>query len=211
MTQDYESPLDDNANNTYVVDVRATDAAGNTALQTITVTVTNVAGAGATGTLSTGTPTTSTVPLIFTDAPGATSHQYEAVLSGGSFTGTPTGTLPTDKVPTGLTAGTAYDFKVRGASAEGNGPWSNSVTAATAASGGGGGTTAPAFRSVSRAASSGNVTPALPTGWAQNDILLLLCETASQVVAAPTGYTELPSSRRGRTQASSARALGSPA
>lgn len=40
--QDYESPVDAGANNTYVVQVRATDGSGNTADQTITVTVTDV-------------------------------------------------------------------------------------------------------------------------------------------------------------------------
>jgi hypothetical protein len=41
--QDYESPADSNTNNTYVVTVRATDTAGNTTDQTITLTVTNAA------------------------------------------------------------------------------------------------------------------------------------------------------------------------
>ncbi len=38
----FESPADTGANNTYIVEVTATDAAGNTDTQTITVTVTNV-------------------------------------------------------------------------------------------------------------------------------------------------------------------------
>lgn len=41
-TQDFEVPLDADTNNAYVVQVRATDAFGNTADQTITVTVTDV-------------------------------------------------------------------------------------------------------------------------------------------------------------------------
>jgi hypothetical protein len=41
-TRDYETPSDTNTNNAYVVVVRATDTAGNTADQTITVTVTDV-------------------------------------------------------------------------------------------------------------------------------------------------------------------------
>lgn len=40
--KNFESPVDSNANNTYVVQVTATDAAGNATSQTITVTVTNV-------------------------------------------------------------------------------------------------------------------------------------------------------------------------
>lgn len=41
-TKDYENPDDADTNNTYVVTVRATDLAGDTADQTITVTVTDV-------------------------------------------------------------------------------------------------------------------------------------------------------------------------
>jgi hypothetical protein len=40
-TQDYEAPADADTNNTYVVQVTATDTAGNTTNQTITVTVVN--------------------------------------------------------------------------------------------------------------------------------------------------------------------------
>jgi hypothetical protein len=40
--QDYDNPLDAGANNTYVVTIRATDAASNTTDQTITVTVAQV-------------------------------------------------------------------------------------------------------------------------------------------------------------------------
>jgi hypothetical protein len=42
-TQDYEAPADADTNNAYVVQVTATDTAGNTTNQTITVTVTDVA------------------------------------------------------------------------------------------------------------------------------------------------------------------------
>jgi RNA 3'-terminal phosphate cyclase len=45
-TQDYEVPSDSNFNNTYVVQVTATDGANNTANQSITVTVTDVAEGG---------------------------------------------------------------------------------------------------------------------------------------------------------------------
>jgi hypothetical protein len=41
-TKDYENPNDADANNIYVVIVRATDGAANTSNQTITVTVTDV-------------------------------------------------------------------------------------------------------------------------------------------------------------------------
>lgn len=46
-TKDYEAPNDADLNNTYIVTVRATDVAGNTTDQTITVTVTNVSEAAA--------------------------------------------------------------------------------------------------------------------------------------------------------------------
>lgn len=46
-TQDFEDPLDSDANNTYVVQVRATDTSLNFTNQTVTVTVTNVSEGGA--------------------------------------------------------------------------------------------------------------------------------------------------------------------
>lgn len=42
LTRDYEAPVDADADNAYVVQVRATDASSNTSDQTITVTVTDV-------------------------------------------------------------------------------------------------------------------------------------------------------------------------
>jgi hypothetical protein len=48
-TQDWEVPLDADANNTYVVQVRATDAFSNASNQTITVTVTDVVEGGGGG------------------------------------------------------------------------------------------------------------------------------------------------------------------
>lgn len=53
-TKDYEAPDDADTNNTYIVQVRATDLASNTTDQTITVTVTNVA-ATLNGTLTNAT------------------------------------------------------------------------------------------------------------------------------------------------------------
>jgi len=56
-TKNFEAPDDADANNAYVVQVRATDTAGNqSSIQTITVTVTDVAeGGGSTWILATGT------------------------------------------------------------------------------------------------------------------------------------------------------------
>jgi hypothetical protein len=48
-TQDYETPADSNTNNTYVVQVTATDGANNTTNQSITVTVTDVSEGGGGG------------------------------------------------------------------------------------------------------------------------------------------------------------------
>lgn len=46
-TKDFEAPDDTGANNTYIVDVRATDGVGLTANQTVTITVTDVVSEGA--------------------------------------------------------------------------------------------------------------------------------------------------------------------
>lgn len=46
-TQDYEAPADDDLNNDYVVQVTATDESGNTAQQTITIAVIDVAAGSA--------------------------------------------------------------------------------------------------------------------------------------------------------------------
>lgn len=44
-------------------------------------------------------------------------------------------------------------------------------------------------------ASTGGTTPALPGGWAENDILLILCESnASDAVTAPSGYAHVTGS-----------------
>ena len=47
------------------------------------------------------------------------------------------------------------------------------------------------------AAGTGAVSPALPSGWQQNDIFLLFCETANQAVTAPSGWTEVSGSPQG--------------
>lgn len=47
------------------------------------------------------------------------------------------------------------------------------------------------------AAGAADVTPALPTGWAVDDIFLLFVETANEAVTAPTGWTEVTNSPQG--------------
>ena len=41
---------------------------------------------------------------------------------------------------------------------------------------------------------TGNITVALPANWQEGDLLILACESANQVVAAPSGWAEVPSS-----------------
>ena len=54
------------------------------------------------------------------------------------------------------------------------------------------------YVSIGTAASgTGNVTPGLPAGWAVNDKLWLICETANETVSAPTGWTSVTNSPQG--------------
>ena len=136
---DFETPTDVGANNTYVVVVKATDAAGNVSTQTLTVTVTNVddtaplitgpsGGAGATSSAkSVAENTTAVHSFAATDA-GAVTWS----LSGGedaakfaidpatgvlTFIAPPDFELPTD----GATSGTnTYVVTVRATDAAGN-------------------------------------------------------------------------------------------
>ncbi|MFA6961388.1 MAG: Ig-like domain-containing protein [Opitutaceae bacterium] len=85
---DYESPTDTDTNNTYVVQVRATDAAGNVSIQTITVTVANVDEAPTAPdldprTVIVGEPITPITIPEFTD-PDGDELTYTATLGDGS-------------------------------------------------------------------------------------------------------------------------------
>jgi len=63
----------------------------------------------------------------------------------------------------------------------------------------------PYFRSAGvEAGGTGNVTPALPTDWAEDDILLLAVQSCNQAITAPAGYTEVASSPQGTGTAASA-------
>lgn len=79
---------------------------------------------GAISDLDTGSEGTDFIDLTFTDAAGATSHQYR--LDGGAWTA-----LASDKTITGLTTLTEYAIEVRGVNASGNGPASNVLIATT--------------------------------------------------------------------------------
>lgn len=54
---------------------------------------------------------------------------------------------------------------------------------------------APSFVGVGAFASgNGAITVGLPTGWQQGDLLLLLCESANETVATPSGWTQISGS-----------------
>lgn len=125
---------------------------------------------GATGTLSAAATSQTAVQLTFTDASGATGHQYR--IDGG----TPQ-TLAGDKIVTGLTASTAYGFEVRGTNASGQGAWSNVASATTQSAG-----VSPASfvaAGTPSESSASPYTPAMPAGWQVGDFLLLLTSSSN--------------------------------
>ena len=83
-----------------------------------------VAPPASTGTLTATAISSTEVQLAFTDSVGATSHEYR-------LDGITVATLAGDKIVTGLTPGTTYDFEVRGRNSSGGGAWSNVATEAT--------------------------------------------------------------------------------
>lgn len=88
--------------------------------------------------LKAGTPTSSSVPLSWTAATGATGYN---VYRGGTKVLSTTGTSAT---VTGLTASTAYSFQVAATNEAGESAKSAAVSATTTAGGGGGGADLPA-------------------------------------------------------------------
>lgn len=82
-TQDYETPGDDGTNNTYVVQVTATDAATNATNQTVTITVTDVSDTGTTLNPSDkgAAITLSGGDLIATKASGASDQLARSIAS----------------------------------------------------------------------------------------------------------------------------------
>lgn len=69
------------------------------------------------------------VQLAFTNATGASSHEYR--IDGGSAAA-----LPGNKIVSGLDPSTEYDFEVRGVNGAGDGDWSNVATETTEAADG---------------------------------------------------------------------------
>lgn len=51
------------------------------------------------------------------------------------------------------------------------------------------------------ASGTGNITPALPSGWQADDILVMMVETADEAVTAPAGWTQAPNSPVSQTNA----------
>lgn len=63
----------------------------------------------------------------------------------------------------------------------------------------------PRYRSTGAVANGvGNITPALPTGWAVDDIFVLFVESSNEVITAPSGWTEAPNSPQGTGTAATA-------
>ena len=136
-------PANAAGNNEYILVVTATSGAAarvQTATQTLTITVTDVNEPPAkpdapTVTTPTAIPTnlnvTWTAPTNTGPAITAYNLQYrkngETSWTQPAYTGTDTHTTLT-----GLTVGTTYQVQVRAKNAEGDGPWSNSSSAATA-------------------------------------------------------------------------------
>lgn len=97
----FASPVDADANNTYIVQVRATDGAGNVANQTITVTVT----ASATNFVTNGTFTSN---ITGWSSFSASTFAWDAT-DGGVLRATRSGTTPMAiQQITGLTSGSTY-------------------------------------------------------------------------------------------------------
>jgi uncharacterized repeat protein (TIGR02059 family) len=103
---DFEAPTDGDVNNTYVVVVKATDASGNSATQTVTVTVANVneapvASAVPNQSATVGSAITPVVVPAFTD-PENDPLTYAATLSDGSALPTWLSFNPTTRTFSGL-------------------------------------------------------------------------------------------------------------
>ncbi|MFE2871809.1 fibronectin type III domain-containing protein [Embleya sp. NPDC059259] len=119
---------------TYSFQVTATNTAGESPRSAaVSATTTGVVEVPATPTgLAAGTPTATTVPLSWNAVPGATGYK---VYREGAPDLTVTGTGTT---VTGLTASTAYSFRVSATNSAGESAKSAAVTATTGTDGGGG-------------------------------------------------------------------------
>ena len=137
----FEAPSDTNADGSYLVTVQATsgtDSRVKTAMQSITVTVTDVSGekpaAPAAPTVSAASVTSLNVnwSAPANAGPAITDYdvQYRAGTSGGWTDGGHSGTATTATI-TGLAQGTSHQVQVRATNAEGTGDWSVSGAGST--------------------------------------------------------------------------------
>ena len=137
------TPANAAGDNQYVIVVTATSGVAprtQTATQELTITVTNVneppaKPAAPTVTAVTATPTSLNVSWTAptNTGPAITDYdvQYRAGTTG-AFTNANYDGTTTSTTLTGLTVGTTYDVQVRARNTEGDGPWSDSRSAATA-------------------------------------------------------------------------------
>lgn len=141
---DFETPTDADSNNTYIVGVRATDAASNATTQTVTVTVTDVAipTAPTIGTTTSISYTTATIN--WTDnSSNETGFDVEVETPSGAGNWTaastgasnPTAANATSLAITSLSMGTQYRPRVRARGVEGNSAWSTGTAFTTTAAG----------------------------------------------------------------------------
>ncbi len=137
----YEAPSDTGANNTYVVEVRATSGTGTrvrTATQTITVTVTDVSGEApgkpAAPSVSAASVTSLNVnwSAPANAGPAITDYdvQYRAGTSGAWSVWTHNGAATATTI-TGLAEDTSHQVQVRATNDEGTGGWSASGSGST--------------------------------------------------------------------------------
>ena len=137
----YEDPTDSGTDNTYAVEVTATGGTSTralTAMQTITVMVTDVVeppSAPAAPTISAETPTGFTVTWVPPTNTGPAINGYEVQyrVPGGSWIFAPHSGTATNLTLGGLTASTSYQVQVRATNAEGTGVWSATATGTTTA------------------------------------------------------------------------------
>ena len=137
VARDFESPADENTDNAYEVTVKATDADGNSASASITVTVTDATeppGKPAAPSVSVSASSTTGLDVSWA-APSNTGPaisgydlRYRAGTTG-DFTDGPQDVTSTSSAITGLQVDTTYQVQVRATNAEGDGPWSDSGAA----------------------------------------------------------------------------------
>ena len=139
----YEAPADENGDNVYVLEVTATsgtDARALTAMQTITITVTDIAApaAPAKPTVAAASRTSLTVSWTApanTGKPPITGYdvEYRTPSETGTWQGWSHSGTATVATLTGLEMGTEYGVQVRASSSEGDGAWSTEGTGSTTA------------------------------------------------------------------------------